>query len=124
MALGSNSARVAGGTIVAVNGKTIPNKGNVEVRMGVGKRTAIIGEDGIHGYSEASTVPGISFTATNRNDLDLKALLKTDGATVTAQIPGGKTYTLRDAWCASENDVNLSEGEIKLAFEGLSIEEV
>jgi hypothetical protein len=124
MALNSNSSRIAGGTVVSVNGKTIPNKGNVVVKMGVGKRTAIVGEDGIHGYSEASSVPGIEFTASNRNDLDLKALLSTDGATVVAQIPNGKTYTLRDAWAAAENDVNLSEGELKLMFEGLSIEEV
>lgn len=124
MVLNSKSARIAGGTIVAVNAKTIPNKGRVRVGMGVGKRTVVIGEDGIHGYTEEHSAPFIQFTATNRSDLNLKALLTGDGNTVTATIPNGKTYTLRDAWCASENEVDLSGGEIELRFEGMSIEEV
>ncbi len=124
MALNAKSNRVAGTTFVSYNGKTLAVKGSVSIGMGTEKKSAVIGEDGIHGYKGEHQVPFIEVTVTNRNDLNLKELINIEGATVTAQQPGGKTYALRDAWCAADGVVNLSEGELVLRFEGLSIDEV
>lgn len=124
MALNSKSSRVAGSTFIAINGTTLAVKSNVKIGMGVEKRTVVLGQDGIHGFKGEFQVPFIEFTATNRNDLDLKALLASENNTVTAQQPGGKTYALRGAWQAGDGEVNLDEGEITLRFEGLSIDEI
>ncbi len=122
MALNSKSARVAGTTFVAVNGKTLAVKGEITVGMGKEKREAVIGLDGVHGYKGMHQIPFIEVKVTNRNDLDLAQIIGVEGATVTASQPGGKTYALRDAWQAGDGTVNLDEGELTLRFEGLSID--
>lgn len=124
MAINAKSNRVAGTTFVAVNGKTLSVRGSAKIGMGTELRTAVIGLDGIHGMKGAFQVPFIEVLVTNRNDLDLKAILAMENGTVTAQQPGGKSYALRDAWCASPGEVDLDEGQLTLRFEGMSIEEV
>lgn len=123
MALNSASKRVAGLLYCSINGVTLPAKGNFTVGMGTPKRTEVIGSDGIHGYKEEAQAPFIEGTITNRAGLNVKQLLTAEDATITLQLPGGKTYVLREAWQAGDGNINMDEGEISVKFVGMSMDE-
>ncbi len=119
-----SQARVGGIIYVKVNGELIPAKGDYSYNPGVPKRSAVVGADGPHGYTEEPQVPFIEGATTDRSGLDLKGLLATDNATITLELANGKVFVLRDAYYAGEGTVTTKEGEIPLRFEGLSGEEL
>lgn len=124
MATNTNSNRVAGTLYLAVNGTTLPAKGNYQVGYGAEKKEAVVGVSGVQGYKAMAQVAFIEGTITNRSNLDVKALLAIEGATVTLEFKGGKTLVLRDAWFAGEGVLNADEGELQVRFEGLALEEL
>lgn len=124
MALNSKSLRIAGKVFISVNGVGIPCKQGVEIDFGDEEKEPVIGLDGVHGFSGKATAPGIKFTATNRNDMNVHQLLRQEGATVVAQAEGGKTYTLRDAWQSGRGTLNMDDGELPLQYNGLALEEI
>lgn len=116
------SNRVAGTVFVKVDGVQISVKASVTVNAGLGKREAIIGHDGVHGYKELPQVPFIEGEQTDQKNLDLKKYLQIDGATVTVQFGNGKTFVLRQAWNASEGSVSSEEASLPFRFEGKDAE--
>jgi len=80
-----------------------------------------MGMDGLHGYKATLQVPRIRLQATNRNDLDLSKLLAVEGGTVVVQAPGGKTYTLSDAFGSSPGELDVGEGTIDLEYTGRTL---
>lgn len=117
-------SRVAGIIFVKVDGGQIRAKGEFEYNLGVPKREAIVGSDGVHGYKEDPQVPFIQGAATDDAALDAKALLSTKDATVTLELANGKVFVLKDAWYAEEGTIKTGEGEIPIRFEGLDAEEI
>lgn len=114
-----------GGIIqVQVNGVVYDAKGDFTYNPGSPKREALIGRDGVHGFTETVQAPFIEGEFTDSVNLDLKALTKTESATVTLALANGKTFVLRDAWYAADGDVNTGEGNIQVRFEGVQGEEV
>lgn len=114
-----------GGTIsLQTNGELQDAKGSFSYNLGAPKRDAIIGSDGVHGYTEKPQVPFIEGAVTDRGSLDLKALVTMKGATITLELANGKVVVLRDAWYADEGTVTTEEGEIPVRFEGKSAEEI
>lgn len=114
-----------GGTIsLQINGVRYDAKGNFTYNLGVAKREAIVGADGVHGYKEMPQVPFIEGEITDRQDLDVRTLAQTTNATVTLSLANGKTAVLREGWYAGEGTVNTEEGNIATRFEGMSCEEV
>lgn len=99
-------------------------KGSWSYNLGLPKRDAIVGHDGVHGFKELPQQPFVEGVITDGADVDLAKLLKTDRATVTLELANGKVITLRDAWYAGEGTVTTEEGEIAVRFEGLSADEV
>ena len=120
--MGQNTRR-AGILFVKVNGERIDVKGSWTVGLGTPKREAIVGSDGVHGYKEMPQVPYIEGTATDRSDLDLKALFNVTDATVTVEFANGKHGVLSGAWYAGDGTVTSEEGEVAMRFEGLNYEE-
>lgn len=114
-----------GGIIyLKVDGTQLRAKGEFTYNLGMPKRDAIVGADGIHGYKELPQVPFIEGEITDDPSLDLAALLRTENATVTLELANEKVIVLRDAWYAGEGTGNTEEGNIGVRFEGLSGEEV
>lgn len=124
MAINSDSKRVAGTLYLAVNGTTLPAKGSFQVGYGEEKKEAVVGVSGVHGYKAMAQVAFIEGVITNRADLDVKALLRVENATITLEFRGGKTLVLRDAWFAGDGVLNADEGELQVRFEGLALEEL
>lgn len=92
-------------------------KGDFTYNLGLSKREAVIGMDGVHGYKETPQVAFIEGVITDREDFDLNAFLKTTDATITLKLANNKLIVLRDAWYANEGTGNSGEGEIPFRFE-------
>jgi len=121
VALNTGSQRVAGTCFVSINGETIPVRANVFVNFGAELKEAAMGMDGLHGYKGTLQVPSIRLQITNRTDLDLKKLLQIEGGTVCVQSPGGKTYTLSDAFASSPGELDVGEGTMDLEYTGRNL---
>jgi hypothetical protein len=118
------SGQRRGGLIsVQANGTIYNAKGAFTYNLGQPKRDPVVGSDGVHGYTEKPQIAFIEGAITDREDLDLAALLTMTDATVTLQLAVGKIVILRNAWYASEGTGNTEEGEIPFRFEGKSGEE-
>jgi hypothetical protein len=118
------SNRLAGIISVKLNGEIKQAKGNWTYNLGEPKREAIVGADRTHGFKELPQVAFIEGEITDQSDLDLKGLLRTDDSTMTLELANGKVILLRNAWYASEGNVQTEEANIAVRFEGMSAEEV
>lgn len=118
------AARVGGIIFLKVNGAFYKAKGSFTYNLGSPKREAVVGADSVHGYKEMPQVPFIEGEITDTSTLDVVALTKITGATCTLEVANGKVITLRDAWFASEGNVQTEEGNIAVRFEGMSADEV
>lgn len=108
----------------SVNGVRYDAKGDYSYNLGRPKRETVTGSDAVHGYKEVPQPPFIEGEITDRAGLDLDALVRLTGATVTLELANGKIIALRSAWYAGEGTGNTDEGNIDVRFEGLSAEEI
>lgn len=107
-----------GGIIqVQVGGVIHDAKGNFTYNLGHPKRKAIVGSDGVHGFTEEPQVSFIEGEFTDRGALDLAALVDTEIQTVTLALANGKVIALRDAWYAADGTGNTEEGNLSVRFE-------
>lgn len=118
------SNRRAGVLYVKVDGTQYDAKGEFTYNPGAPKRDAIVGPDQVHGFKELPKVPFIEGAITDASDLDVKAFMNIDNATLTLNLANGKTFILREAWYCADGDVTSEEAEIQLRFEGKSAEEI
>lgn len=101
----------------ATGGVTQDAKGAFTYNLGIPKRDAIAGADGIHGYSEKPQAAFIEGAITDRGSLDMAALVAMQDVTVTLVLANGKTILLTDAWFCGEGTGNTEEGEMPIRFE-------
>jgi hypothetical protein len=116
--------RVGGLIQIQIQGEIYDAKGSFSYNLGRPKREAVVGMDTVHGYKETPQVAFIEGVITDRQGLDLEALVTARDVTVTLQLANGKVIVLRDAWFAAEGSATTEEGEISVRFEGIGGEEV
>lgn len=105
------------------NGRQYDVKGEATYNLGKAKRTAIVGRDRVHGFTEEVQVPFVELELTDAADLDLAELVTAENGTAVLELANGKIIVLRDGWFAGAGDVTSNEGVIKARFEGLSCTE-
>lgn len=99
-------------------------KGAFTYNLGSPNRDAIVGHDGTHGFKELPQVAFLEGEFTDRGDLDLKTLQSIEDATITLELANGKNILFRNAWYASEGNVQTEEANIAVRFECMSAEEI
>ncbi len=119
----SNPNLRAGRMYLKIDGVQHSAKGSFTYNLGGEKREAIVGADGVHGYKSSPIVPFIEGEITDNAGLDLAALTRLDGATVTLELANGKVIVLSDAWYAADGDAQTEDANIQVRFEGLRAEE-
>lgn len=111
------SNKVGGIVHIKTNGDALNVKGGVSYNLGLPKREAVVGADGkTHGYKEVPQTAFIKVEITVKGTDDLKKIIETDEATVTAELNNGKVVVLRNAWCATEGEVETDDGKLTLEF--------
>lgn len=109
--------RRAGLIWVQVDGRRLEAKGDFTIGAGQPLRNAIIGSDGVHGYTETAQVAYIEGATTDSADLDTVALRNATNLTVTLELNNGKTWVLEEAWYAGEGAMTTGESELPVRFE-------
>lgn len=116
--------RRAGLIQLQIGGEIQDAKGVFTYNLGLPKREAIPGSDGIHGYKETPQVAFIEGAITDRSTLDVAALARGTGLTVTLTLGNDKVIVLGGAWFAGDGTASSEEGEIAVRWEGKTAHEV
>lgn len=118
------SNKRAGRIFFKIDGEIYDAKGSFTYNLGGETRTELVGHDSVHGFSSVPRAPMIEGEITDRGDLDVQAMQALEDVTVTLELNNGKTVALRNAWYASEGDIQTEEGNIAVKFVGLSAREI
>jgi len=117
------SKKVAGVCYLKVDGTQYALRGSLTVSPDDIEREGVAGQDGVHGYKETPRVPSISADISDTDGLSLEALRAITDATVTAELATGKVYVLRNAWTKAGHELDTTEGQVSVTFEGMKCEE-
>lgn len=119
-------ARITGRVEVLVNGQPLLNKSGA-VATGVGlsgeqsfELTEVMGDTGIHGFTETPIPATCEVTITDREDISLDSLarIRENGTVIFRSAGGGKVYTMENATCKRNFSVTAGEGETTVVFVG------
>ncbi len=116
--------RVGGILLFKLDGQLFQVKGEWTYDIGVPKRTAVVGADGVHGFKEEPKVPFMEGALTDNDELSLEALFRFRDGTATLELANEKIIVIREAFYAGEGTVTTGEGEIATRIEGISGEEI
>jgi len=116
--------RVGGIIFFKVNGELFQAKGEFTYNINPVKRESVVGQDAIHGFTEAPKAVFIEGAITDSDELDLEGFQAVRDATITLELANEKVIVLREAFYAADGDVTSSQGEIQVRFEAISGEEV
>ena len=116
--------RIAGVAFLKIDGNLYPLRGNFTVSPSALERAGIAGQDYIHGFSELPRLPVISGDVSLVPELSMDDVEAVVNSTVTAELANGKTYVLREAWCTSALELNTREGQVRVTFQGVSMDEI
>ena len=111
--------RIAGTCYVKVNGEQLSLNGSMTCTMSDVNREAVLGSNGVAGYSESPVAPSIIGTFNVTTDFPLETLMDTTDMTVTAELANGMVYTISDAFVSGETNYSASDGNISLTFVGM-----
>lgn len=112
--------RLVGGiAYVKVNGQQYALKGNLTYSPGTLERETVLGMDGIHGYKQTPKAPMVEMDLTDSPELDMKTFEEMTDVTVTVELGNGKQFVLSNAWCTMAPEIDATEGQGTVKFEGL-----
>lgn len=117
-------SRRGGIVFFAVNGTGYDVKGVATYNIVGRARTTIVGQDGVHGFSEKPSAVKLSIALTDKGTLDLKTLALVEDATLQIQHANGKVVSFSNAWGTGDWSAETAEGEVKAEFEALSAQEI
>lgn len=120
------SGRITGRINVKVNGQLLLNKAGAEA-SGLGlsgepnyELKEVMGDTGLHGFTEEPIMARCAVTITDRDDirLDTLARVRENGTVIFESAGGGKVYTMNNATCKRNFTLTGGEGETKVEFIG------
>ena len=118
--------KITGLVDVLVNSEKLLNKAGA-VASGIGlsgepsvERKSVMGDGGIHGFTEEPVEARVEVTISDREDvlLDTLARINGDGTVVYRAKNGGKVYTMPNATAVMNFGLTAGEGETTIAFVG------
>jgi hypothetical protein len=114
--------QLTGRAFIAAAGKRLASKEGAEIDIGALERKGQVGDTGVLGYTETTTIPYVECTLHHNADMSLQEYADMVDVTVSFDTDSGRSFVLRNAWRAGT--VKMSKGEVKLRFEAMSCEEV
>jgi len=100
----------------------LPTKEGATINMGNMKREAVMGDEGVLGYSEAyDSAPSIKVTISHAKDTDEDKIKNFAGENLTYNTNSGKSYTLKDAWTADPLELSVKDGQLEVLFLGTEL---
>ena len=117
--------RLAGVASVTIDGRAYSISGEGAYRPSTAKRETLVGQDGVHGYSEMPMAGKISWKGRDSGALSIGALSVAVDATVVLSLANGKTIIGRNMWRVGEGpiEVNTEDATFSVEFEGADVVE-
>ena len=118
--------RITGRVEALLNGNLLLNKEGA-VASGVGlsgqqsfELEPVMGDTGIHGFTEKPIPAMLEVTVSDRDDISLDELAKVreNGTVIFRTAGGGKVYVMEGATCTRNFTITAGEGETTLKFIG------
>lgn len=116
--------RIGGIAYLKIDGSQWTLKGKAEVMPMTSKKTAVTGQDTVHGFSEMPLAPGFKMTITDLGGVSVQQLQDLDDSNITLECSNGKTWILSGAWLEGEISVNTEEGSYDAEFRGIDMQEL
>lgn len=110
---------IAGTCYVKVDGEQLSLNGSLSCTMNTVVREAILGSNGVAGFSENPVAPTISGTFNVPKDFPVERLMSSTAMTVTAELANGMVFTLSDAFVSGEVSFSPNDGTVALTFTGV-----
>ena len=114
--------QVTGRVTIFADQKRLLSKEGAKLNTGGVERETVLGDAGVHGYSEKSVAPGIECTISHMGNTSLSELNAMTNVTLNFECDSGAQYVIRNAWLTKPCE--LSKGEVSLSFAGISCEEL
>lgn len=124
----SDEKKITGRVEIFVNGMLLLNKAGARI-TGLGlsgqparERRPIMGDTGIHGFTEDPIAAMCEVTVTDRKDILLDDLMNINGdGTIVFQAAGGngKKYVMDNVTCLLNAELTAGEGEVTLRYAGM-----
>ena len=117
-------SKATGNIEILLNGVSLLNKAGAKA-SGIGisgqpnyELKEIMGDGGIHGFTEEAIPAMCEVTLTDRDDISLSDIAKVlqDGTLIFKSRNGGKIYTMAEATCTRNLSVTGGEGETPVKF--------
>ena len=118
--------KITGRIEVLVNGNMLLNKSGATA-SGIGisgqpnyELNEIMGDTGLHGFTQTPVIAMCEVTITDRDDISLSDLASVngDGTVIFRSAGGGKVYTMEGATCKRNFTLTGGEGEVPVSFIG------
>ena len=113
----AGSQRVGGPYKLQAGGVSLAGVGDATYNLGHFKTETVLGPNGGNGYKDISQVSFIEVDVTDRDNLDVKALVLMRNVTATLTVANGKTILLHNARYAGEGTISTGEGNLGCRFE-------
>lgn len=116
--------RIGGIAFFKIDGAQYSIKGKFEVMPMSTKKTSVVGQDEVQGFTETPVAPGFKGTITDLGGVSVQQLQALEDSTMTLEQNNGKTWVLRDGWLEGEISVNTEEGSYDAEFRGKAMKEL
>jgi hypothetical protein len=116
--MSDTTRRISGTSSATVGPLSVPVAANPGYRVSNVIRADVVGEDGVHGFSEKPQAGMIKFQARDMAGCSVSDFEGITSETVELTLNNGKVVTGTDMWCVSALDVNSSDATFDLEFHG------
>jgi hypothetical protein len=121
--MADNPNRLAGVAFLSVNGQSYMLAGDCTYGCSSVKRESLVGQDGVHGFSETPVAGFISGTLRDAGDLSVASINAMSDVSVVVELANGKTIIGRNMWTVEAQEVKTMDATFEVRWEGFSVEE-
>lgn len=123
--MASDPNLLAGQASVTIDGRSSLIVGEGTYRPSTSKRETLLGQDGVHGYSQMPQAGMIKWKGRDMGSLSVKDLNEATNVTVVLVLANGKNVVGRNMWRVGDPvEVNTEDGSFEVQFESADVSEL
>ncbi len=119
----ANKNQVVGQVRIKADGQLLPTSGEATMNIGGPNRENVPGDNEAGSFKETTAPARCEVSLLNKASVSLSAIRAIDNATITLETDTGKTWIMRNAYCAEAPSFG-QDGKATCVFEGPPAEEM
>ena len=109
---------------IKIDGAVVLNKPGFTFRPGGIQRESVMGDAGVHGYTEVWMPARLAGNLTHTEQQNLEAYGGIKDATIVISTNTNQQYVMRNAWQTDAPELNAQSGEVGVAYESAPAEKM